>query len=314
MSDSIDISVDFAGLKLANPVLTASGTCGYADELADFMDLDALGGFITKSITVKPRKGNATPRIVETDAGMLNAIGLANVGLERFVAEKLPVLAQMKPAVFVNVAGTTIDDYVAVTQRLATESAIAGFELNISCPNVKKGGISFGTDPAQVEEITKSVKAACGKKVLIVKLTPAVTDISATARAAVEGGADALSLINTFTAMVIDIEARRPVLANRTGGLSGPAIKPIAVYLVNKVYNEVAKAANIPLLGLGGIRSAADAIEFMLAGATAVSVGTASFIEPGCAARIVNDLEAYCRRARIARLSDLVGALEPPAS
>jgi dihydroorotate dehydrogenase (NAD+) catalytic subunit len=313
MTDSIDISVDFAGLKLANPVLTASGTCGYADELADFMDINALGGFITKSITVKPRKGNLTPRIVETDAGMLNAIGLANVGLERFVAEKLPVLAQMKPEVFVNVAGTTIDDYVAVTQRLATEPAIAGFELNISCPNVKKGGISFGTDPVQVEEITKSVKAACGQKVLIVKLTPAVTDISATARAAVEGGADALSLVNTFTAMVIDIEARRPVLANRTGGLSGPAIRPIAVYLVNKVYNEVAKAANIPLLGLGGIRSAADAIEFMLAGATAISIGTASFIEPGCAAQIVSDLEAYCRRAGIAKLSDLVGALEPPA-
>ncbi|UCD52645.1 MAG: dihydroorotate dehydrogenase [Phycisphaerales bacterium] len=314
MSDSIDISVDFAGLKLANPVLTASGTCGYADELADFMDLNTLGGFVTKSITVMPRKGNPTPRIVETDAGMLNAIGLANVGLERFVAEKLPLLAQMKPAVFVNVAGTTIEDYVAVTERLASEPALAGFELNISCPNVKKGGISFGTDPTQVEEITKAVKSACGKKVLIVKLTPAVTDISATARAAVEGGADALSLINTFTAMVIDIEARRPVLANRTGGLSGPAIKPIAVYLVNKVYNEVAREADTPLLGLGGIRSAADAIEFILAGATAVSIGTASFVEPGCAAQIVCDLEAYCCRAGIEKLSDLVGVLEPPAS
>jgi len=313
MSDRIDISVDFAGLKLANPVLTASGTCGYADELGAFMDLDTLGGFVTKSITVKPRKGNPTPRIVETDAGMLNAIGLANVGLERFVAEKLPVLARMKPAIFVNVAGTTIDDYVAVTERLASEQAIAGFELNISCPNVKKGGISFGTDPVQVKEITEAVKGACGQKILIVKLTPAVTDISTTARAAVQGGADALSLINTFTAMVIDIETRRPVLANRTGGLSGPAIKPIAVYLVNKVYSEVAKEANIPLLGLGGIRSAADAIEFMLAGATAVSVGTASFIEPGCAGQIVCDLDAYCRRAGIEKLSDLVGALEAPA-
>lgn len=314
MSDNIDISVDFAGLKLANPVLTASGTCGYADELADFMDIDALGGFITKSITVKPRRGNATPRIVETDAGMLNAIGLANVGLERFIAEKLPVIEQMKPAVFVNVAGTTIEDYVAVTERLASEQAITGFELNISCPNVKKGGISFGTDPVQVEEITKAVKGACGQKMLIVKLTPAVTDISATARAAIAGGADALSLINTFTAMVIDIETHRPVLANRTGGLSGPAIKPIAVYLVNKVYNEVAKDAGIPLLGLGGIRSTADAIEFLLAGATAVAIGTASFIEPGCTAQIVGGLEAYCRRANILKLSDLVGALESPAT
>ncbi len=312
MSDNVDISVEFAGLTLANPVLTASGTCGYADELADFMDINALGGFITKSITLKPRKGNPTPRIVETDAGMLNAIGLANVGLDRFVAEKLPLLAEMTPKIFVNVAGVTIDEYVAVTERLAGESAIAGFELNISCPNVKKGGISFGTDPLQIEEITQAVKAACRNKTLIVKLTPSVTDISATAQAAVAGGADALSLINTFTAMVIDVDTRRPVLANRTGGLSGPAVKPIALYLVNKVYNEVAKDAAIPLLGLGGIRSATDAIEFMLAGATTVAVGTASFVEPGCAGRIVVDLEAYCRRANVTHLRDLIGGLEPP--
>jgi len=312
MTEAVDISVDFAGIRLANPVSTASGTCGYADELAAFMDVNALGAFVTKSITLELRKGNPTPRIVETDAGMLNAIGLANVGLERFIAEKLPTLASMKPAVFVNVAGTTIDEYVTVTERLASEDAIAGFELNISCPNVKKGGISFGTDPAQVKEITGAVKQAGGGKTLIVKLTPTVTDISVTARAAIEGGADALSLINTFTAMVIDIETRRPVLANRTGGLSGPAIKPIAVYLVNKVYNEVAREAGIPLLGLGGIRTASDAIEFILAGATAVAVGTASFVEPDCAARIVTDLEDYCHRTGTARLSDLIGALEGP--
>lgn len=312
MSDKTDISVGFAGFRLANPVFTASGTCGYADELADFIDVNVLGGFITKSITHRPRKGNATPRIVETDAGMLNAIGLANIGLERFVDEKLPLLAQMKPAVFVNVAGTTIEDYVAVVERLASEEALAGFELNISCPNVKKGGISFGTDPAQVLEITRAVKAACGTKVLVVKLTPTVTDISVTAAAAVEGGADALSLVNTFTAMVIDIETRRPVLANRTGGLSGPAIKPIAVYLVNKVYREVAKDAGVPLLGLGGIRTAADAIEFILAGATAVAVGTASFIQPDGAVRIVEGITEYCARTGIARLSDLVGALDNP--
>jgi dihydroorotate dehydrogenase (NAD+) catalytic subunit len=310
MSDNIDIAVEFAGLKLANPVFTASGTCGYADELADFMDVNALGGFITKSVTLKPRKGNPTPRIVETDAGMLNAIGLANVGLDRFIAEKLPLITQMKPAIFINVAGTTIEEYVAVTERLASEDAIAGFELNISCPNVKKGGITFGTDPAQVLEITRAVKQACGPKVLIVKLTPAVTDIGATARAAVEGGANALSLVNTFTAMVIDIETRRPVLANRTGGLSGPAIKPIAVYLVNKVYNEVAKEAGIPLLGSGGIRTAADAIEFIIAGATAVAVGTASFIEPDCATRLVSGIAEYCVRMGVAKLSDLVGSLD----
>ena len=314
MTDTVDISVDFAGIRLANPILTASGTCGYADELADFTDLNALGGFITKSITIKPRKGNATPRIVETDAGMLNAIGLANVGLERFVEEKLPLLAQMKPAVFVNVAGTTIEDYVAVTECLAPKEALAGFELNISCPNVKKGGISFGTDPVQVKEITRAVKGACGRKVLVVKLTPAVTDITATARAAVEGGADALSLINTLTAMAIDVETRRPVLANRTGGLSGPAIKPIAIYLVNKVYDEIAREAGIPLLGVGGISTAADAIEFMIAGASAVSVGTASFVEPDSTARIIEGIGEYCQRMGIVTLSELVGSLAEPGT
>jgi dihydroorotate dehydrogenase (NAD+) catalytic subunit len=301
--------MDFAGLRLANPVFTASGTCGYADELADFMDVNRLGGFITKSITRKPRKGNPTPRVVETDAGMLNAIGLANVGLDRFLEEKLPVIAQMSVPVFVNVAGELIDDYIAVVERLASEKAIAGFELNISCPNVAKGGISFGRDPEQVQEITSAVRQAAGGKPLIVKLSPCVTDISVIAQAAVEAGADALSLINTFTAMVIDIETRRPVLANRTGGLSGPAIKPIAVYLVNKVYNEVAKKAGIPLLGLGGIRTASDALEFIIAGASAVAVGTASFIEPDCAVRVIEGIEAYCARHNVTRLSDLVGSL-----
>jgi dihydroorotate dehydrogenase (NAD+) catalytic subunit len=307
--EKVDISVDFAGLRLANPVFTASGTCGYADELADFMDVNALGGFITKSITLKPRKGNPTPRIVETDAGMLNAIGLANVGLDRFIEEKLPIIAKMSVPVFVNVAGERIEEYVAVVERLAREDAIAGFELNISCPNVAKGGISFGRDPYQVSEITSAIRKAAGGKVLIVKLSPNVTDISVIACAAAEAGADALSLVNTFTAMVIDIETRRPALANRTGGLSGPAIKPIAVYLVNRVYGDVAKAAGIPILGLGGIRTAADAIEFIIAGASAVAVGTASFIRPDYATRIVDGIRDYCARHDIARLSDLVGSL-----
>jgi dihydroorotate dehydrogenase (NAD+) catalytic subunit len=305
----VDTSVDFAGLRLANPVFTASGTCGYADELADFMDVNRLGGFITKSITWKPRKGNPTPRIVETDAGMLNAIGLANIGLDRFIAEKLPLIAKMSMPVFVNVAGELIEEYTAVVERLAREKTLAGFELNISCPNVAKGGISFGRDPEQVREITAAVRAAAGDKILIVKLSPCVTDISVIAQAAVEAGADALSLINTFTAMVIDTETRTPVLANRTGGLSGPAIKPIAVYLVNKVYNEVAKPAGIPLLGLGGIRTASDAVEFLLAGASAVAVGTASFLEPDCAVRIIDGLETYCAHHNMTRLADLVGSL-----
>jgi dihydroorotate dehydrogenase (NAD+) catalytic subunit len=310
MNESVDISIDFAGLKVSNPVFTASGTCGYGDELGDFMDVNCLGGFVTKSITLKPRKGNPPPRIVETDSGMLNAIGWANVGLDKFIEEKLPVVRKMSPAVFVNVAGETIAEYVAVVERLAGESCIAGFELNISCPNVERGGVSFGTDPAQVTQITKAVKKASGNKVLMVKLAPAVTDVSLMARAAVDAGADALSLINTFTAMVIDIETRRPVLANRTGGLSGPAIKPIAVYLVNKVYNDVAKESGIPILGLGGIRTASDAIEFILAGASAVGIGTANFIEPDCATKIIDGIKKYCARKEIENIKELVGSLE----
>jgi dihydroorotate dehydrogenase (NAD+) catalytic subunit len=310
MEEQVDISVDFSRLKLANPVFTASGTCGYAEELTDFMDINRLGGFITKSVTAKPRQGNDTPRVVETDSGMLNAIGLANIGLEAFIQEKLPVIAKLTVPVFVNVAGETIDDYAAVAQRLATEQAIVGFELNISCPNVAKGGLSFGTDPTQVAEITSAVKKAAGDKVLIVKLSPCVTDISVIALAAVEAGADALSLVNTFTAMVIDIETRKPVLANRTGGLSGPAIKPIAVYMVNKVYNEVAKERGIPILGLGGIRTASDAVEFIIAGASAVAIGTANFVEPNCTVKIIEGIKKYCAHKEIKNIRELTGSLE----
>ncbi len=309
MTNGVDISIDFAGLKLTNPVFTVSGTCGYADELADYMDINSLGGFITKSITLKARKGNATPRIVETDAGMLNAIGWANIGLDKFIEEKIPLLEQMNTAVFVNLAGHTVKEYLAVTERLAKQSAIAGFELNISCPNVEQGGISFGTNPKQVKEITSAVKKVCGEKILMVKLAPAVTDISAIAKAAVGAGADALSLINTFTAMVVDIETRRPVLANRTGGLSGPAIKPIAVYLVNKVYTEVTKDSDVPILGMGGIRTASDAIEFIIAGASAVGIGTANFIEPDCALKIIEGIKQYCARSNITNIKELVGSL-----
>jgi len=310
MNKNIDISIDFAGIRLSNPVLTASGTCGYADELEDFMDIGTLGGFITKSITPLPRKGNPTPRIVETDSGMLNAIGLANIGLDSFIGEKLPILAKLSTNVFVNVAGETIADYVKVVDRLVSERAVCGFELNISCPNVKQGGITFGTDPKQVEKITKAVKKASADKPLIVKLTPTVTDISVTARAAVEAGADALSLVNTFTAMVIDIESQKPVLANRTGGLSGPAIRPIAVYLVNKVYNEVAKPSRVPLMGVGGIRTARDAIEFMIAGASCVAVGTATFADPDCAIRIIDGIKRYCREHNISDIQNLIGCLQ----
>lgn len=310
MSNNVDMSVDFAGLKLSNPVFTVSGTCGYTDELGDFMDINRLGGFITKSITPRPRKGNPPPRIVETDSGMLNAIGWANVGLNRFIEEKLPAIREMSPAVFVNVAGETFADYLAVVERLADETGIAGFELNISCPNVEHGGVSIGTDPAQITEITRAIKKAAGNKVLMVKLSPAVTNITVMARAAVEAGADALSLINTFTAMVIDIETRKPILANRTGGLSGPAIKPIAVYLVNKVYNEVTKNSNIPILGMGGIRTASDAIEFILAGASAIGIGTANFIEPDCSANIIEGIKKYCISHNVSNIKELIGSLK----
>jgi dihydroorotate dehydrogenase (NAD+) catalytic subunit len=309
MAELVDISVDFAGIRLANPVFTASGTCGYADELSDFTDINSLGGFITKSITLNPRKGLPTPRIIETNSGMLNAIGLANIGLEKFIAEKLPIIEKLSTPVFVNIAGESIEEYVVVAQRLAEQKAIAGLELNISCPNVKAGGIMFGTDPKQIENVTTAVKKVSGSKVLMVKLTPSVTDISVTARAAVNAGTDALSLINTFTAMVIDIETGKPVLANRTGGLSGPAIKPIAVYLVNKVYNEVTKKSKIPILGMGGIRTASDAIEFIIAGATAAAVGTWNFVEPDCAGKIAEGIEQYCASKGIKCVSALIGTL-----
>jgi dihydroorotate dehydrogenase (NAD+) catalytic subunit len=240
---------------------------------------------------------------------MLNAIGWANVGLDKFIEEKLPVIENLTVPVFINLAGKSIAEYAAVAERLVTENAISGFELNISCPNVEQGGISFGTDPELVKEVTSTVKKVCGGKVLMIKLAPAVTDISVIARAAVEAGADALSLINTFTAMVIDTESRKPVLANRTGGLSGPAIKPIAVYLVNKVYNEVTKKRGIPILGMGGIRTASDAIEFIIAGASAVGIGTANFIEPDCSVKIIEGIKKYCAGHNISNIKELVGSL-----
>jgi dihydroorotate dehydrogenase (NAD+) catalytic subunit len=310
MTEGIDTSVDFAGLKLANPVWTASGTCGYSDELSDFMDVNRLGGFVTKSVTLLPRQGNDAPRLIETDSGMLNAIGLANVGVDKFIEEKIPQIEKLQCAVFVNVAGETIEDYVAVVSRLNQQKAIAGFELNISCPNVKHGGITFGIEPEAIKEITTAIKAACAGKVLMVKLTPSVTDIAVTARAAVEAGADALSLVNTFTAMVIDIETRKPMLANRTGGLSGPAIKPIAVYMVNKVYREVTKGTAVPILGMGGIRTASDAIEFILAGASAVAIGTGNFIEPNSSIKVIDGIKKYCEAHQIGNIKDLVGTVE----
>jgi len=290
--------------------MTAGGTCGYADEYADFVDLRTLGAFVTKSITAEPRAGNEYQRVIETRAGMLNAIGLANVGLKAFLAEKVPLLEKLKLPVFVNVAGTTVDDYLAVAAAMEGVKVVRGVELNISCPNVKAGGIEFGTDPSQAATITREVRKVCKKNILIVKLSPNVTNISALASAVVDAGADALSMINTLKAMAIDVEKRRPVLANVTGGLSGPAIRPIAVRMVHEVYAQVARPAGVPIIGMGGIQYPNDALEFLLAGATGLAIGTALFIDPACIISIREGIADYLRRHGHSSITEIIGALK----
>jgi len=307
----VDLSVNLGGLQLANPTLTCSGTCGYAFEYADFMDLSRLGAFVTKSITLEERAGNEPTRIVETRAGMLNAIGLANVGLRRFLTEKVPLLLKMRCPVIVNVAGHSFDDYLETCAAMDSLDCVKGVELNVSCPNVKDG-LTFGTHPGRLRELTAAVKKMVRNKPLMVKLSPNVEDITQTAAAAVEGGADVLTLINTFTATAIDINKRRPRLANVTGGLSGPAIKPIALHLVSRVYRNIAKAANVPIVGMGGVQSWQDAVEFILAGATAVGIGTALFVDPATPNKIVDGLAEYLQRMKIGSLRELVGTLEMP--
>ena len=306
-----DLSVNLAGLKLANPTLTCSGTCGYAFEYADFMNLSQLGAFVTKSITREERPGNNPTRIVETRGGMLNAIGLANVGLKRFLAEKVPQLEKMPCPVIANVAGHSYDDYVETVAAMDSLKCIHGVELNVSCPNVKDG-LTFGTDPARLKDLTRQVKNVLPSKPLIVKLSPNVEDIVATARGAIEGGADVLSLVNTFTAMAVDIWKRKPRLANVTGGLSGPAIKPIALHLVSRVYRNIAKSTGTPIVGMGGVQTWQDAVEFTLAGSSAVAIGTALFVDPATPNKICDGLTAYLDKIKVGRLSDLVGTLEMP--
>ena len=307
----IDLSHNLAGLQLSNPTLTCSGTCGYAFEYADFMDLSRLGAFVTKSITREERVGNEPARIVEVRAGMLNAIGLANVGLDRFLAEKVPLLQKMPCPVIVNVAGHSFDDYVETCAAMDGLDCIAAVELNVSCPNVKDG-LTFGTHPGRLKELTAMVKQVLPHKPLIVKLSPNVEDITQTARATIDGGADILSLVNTFTAMAIDIWKKKPRLANVTGGLSGPAIKPIALHLVSRVYRMVAKGAGVPIIGMGGVQTWQDAVEFILAGSSAVAIGTALFVDPATPNKICVGLTEYLAKMKIDRLSDLVGALEMP--
>jgi dihydroorotate dehydrogenase (NAD+) catalytic subunit len=304
-----DLSVELAGLELKNPVLTASGTFGYGLEFLPYFDIAELGGIVSKGLSPKPRPGNPPARIVETPAGMLNSIGLQNVGVDAFVHEKLPELRKHDTRVVANVFGETLDEYVEVCRKLDDADGVHAIELNVSCPNVEKGGMIFGNDPGALAQVTRVCRDATGLP-LFVKLSPNVTDIAEMARAAEGAGADGLSLVNTFVGMAIDVETRRPVLARFSGGLSGPAIRPMAVWLTWQVY----KAVKIPIIGMGGIVEARDAIEFLLAGASAVQVGTANFLYPDAARTVVRGLERYLSEHGIASVRELIGALDtsPP--
>lgn len=302
-----DLTVAIGDWQLANPVMTASGTFGYGVEYADFVDLNSLGAIVVKGVSLLPRPGNPPPRIVETACGMLNAIGLENPGVEKFITEKLPLLRHYACPVVVNILGESLEEYCALAERLHGEN-IAAIEVNISCPNVKKGGVAFGTDAAMIRELTRCVCEKCRKPVII-KLSPNVTDIAAMAQAAEEGGASAVSLINTLLGMAIDIQTRRPKLANKVGGLSGPAIKPVALRMVW----QVAQRVKIPVIGIGGISTVEDVIEFLLAGATAVQIGTANFVNPNAAGTIVAGLEKYLAEHQIASVKELINGLRTEA-
>ena len=302
------MKVKLAGLELASPVVAASGTFGYGIEFEEIVSLERLGGFVTKGISLEPMAGHPAPRIVQTPAGMLNAIGLQNIGVEEYIEKKLPPMRRYPRCnVFVNVFGYTVGEYLAVIERLNAAEGIAAYELNVSCPNVHAGGMAFGADPGSLEYLVDKAKQA-SRRPLVVKLSPNVTSIGQMARIAEGSGADALSVANTFRAMLIDVETRKPRLTNVTGGLSGPAIKPIAVRMVF----EAARAVKIPILGMGGILTAVDAVEFLLAGATAVQVGTASYADPRATERIAKGLESWCKNHGVASVSSLTGAVEVP--
>ena len=307
------LAVDRGPLRLANPVLVASGTFGYANELAGLVDLGRLGGIVTKTVTVRPRPGNPPPRIVETPAGMLNAIGLQNVGIDRFVTEKLPYLAGLDPVVLVSIMGYTTGEFVTLAERLDGLPGVDGLELNLSCPNVAysagEGARMFAHEPELTAEAVAAVRTVTNLPV-VAKLGPDVADIAAIGRAAEAAGADALAVMNTIPGMVIDIERRRPVLANVTGGLSGPAIRPLAVRLTY----QLAGAVDIPVVGIGGIMDHRDALQFLLAGASAVQVGTATFTNPSAALEVLDGLKGYVRDTGVERIADLIGAAQPPAA
>ncbi len=298
------LEVKIGNLTLKNPVLTASGTFGYGEEFSDFIDLSRLGGFIVKGTTLNHREGNPYPRMVETPAGMLNAVGLQNKGVDYFIEKIYPSIKDIDSNVIVNVSGATISDYVAVCEKLNSLDKINAIEVNISCPNVKQGGMAFGTTCDGAAEVTKAVRKAFSKTV-IVKLSPNVTDVVSIAKAVEAEGADSVSLINTLLGMAVDVERRRPYLSTITGGLSGPAVRPVAVRMVW----QVAHAVKVPVIGLGGIMNGRDALEFMLAGATAVEVGTANFIDPAVTVKIIDYMEDYCSRHGIDDISEIIGVI-----
>ena len=296
----MDLSVAIGTRSLANPVGVASGTFGYGTEFAELVDVSRLGALFTKAVTLEPRAGNDIPRLVETPAGLLNSIGLANVGVERFIQEKLPFLSTLSCAVIANVAGSTDEEYLRVVEKLETCSSVWGYEINVSCPNVKQGCLAFGTLPGSVESLTARLRRLT-EKPIIVKLTPNVTDIAVIAKAAENGGADGISCINTLLGMVIDIETKRPVLPGLTGGLSGPAIRPVGVALTYRV----AQVVSIPVIGVGGIMDESDALQYLLAGASAVQIGTGNFVDPKIPEKVLDGIMAFCSRERIGRIADL---------
>lgn len=302
-----NLSVDIAGLQLANPLIAASGTFGYGTEYIDLADYSAIGAIVAKGLYLEPRDGCAPPRIWETPSGMLNAIGLQEIGVRRFIEEKMPRLRELAPAILVNICGSSLEEYAELARVLDQVEGISGLEINISCPNVHQGGILFGCDPDLAARATEVVRAGTSLPV-IPKLSPNVTDIAAIARRVEAAGADALSLINTMPAMAIDVETRRPRLANVFGGLSGPAIRPIAVRLVY----QAARAVTIPVIGIGGIGSAQDALEFIIAGAVAVQIGTMNFVDPSVWSRTLDGLKDYCLRHRVASISELSGTVAVP--
>jgi dihydroorotate dehydrogenase (NAD+) catalytic subunit len=305
MEQTPDLRTDIGGIVLKNPVMTASGTFGYAREFERMVDLNRLGAIIVKGLSLEPSPGNQPPRIAETACGMLNAIGLENVGIKAFVADKLPFLESLSTPIFINIYGRSVPEYAELAGRINDLEGISGVEVNISCPNVKAGGLAFGVDPAATAGVVEAVRERTSK-IVIVKLSPNTTDITEIGRSAESAGADALSLINTITGMAIDVDTRRSKLANITGGLSGPAIKPVAVRMVW----QVAQAVKLPVIGIGGIMTARDALEFFIAGASAIEVGTANFVNPRATMDILEGIEAYLKQNNIDKLSDIIGILE----